>query len=368
MRVKDAYRIEPIGIIRMNRRSFTIEIVEQLPENAFVIDNTKEGFFSFLNYPLEIEIYLSNVCNFSCFYCFIEKGREVMSRDIVESTFKFARKYGVYIISILGGEPLHPLTFPLLEYIVRKYSEDFYLNLTTNAYFIDNRRIKILKGLENNEGVLNVTFLGGKEEYYRIAGLKTNKVIENIEKIDEKLRYALLIPILPQNYRWLLNNLRDFIESLDNISAVVFRQITPKNMKVRGKIFENKQFFKRLSVILEKIRDIEIRISFDVPFAFSYFKVNPPRNILDLLYSRCGGGVRWISVFWDGSVYPCSLSFGMKEYFMGNILKEDIKMRRICERAIPQCLDCKYYLGCTGCPLYVKLLGIEVDDRCPLRK
>ena len=102
-------------------------------------------------------------------------------------------------------------------------------------------------------------------------------------------------------------------------------------------------------------------------------KEGPP----ELAQVRCPAGTTKLGVLPDGSVYPCNLFFGQKEFFLGNLLSEpfsDIWQHRTlayfrspvqnpCART-----SCRLYARCHGgCPAHSFVLTNDLaapDPRC----
>lgn len=97
----------------------------------------------------------------------------------------------------------------------------------------------------------------------------------------------------------------------------------------------------------------------------------------ELAQVRCPAGTTKLGIMPDGSVYPCNLFFGKKEFLLGNVLSDSFQdiwhhqslsyFRSLAENPCAQ-KACRYHAQCHGgCPAHSLLLAndlTEPDPRC----
>ncbi len=86
----------------------------------------------------------TNACNLRCLHCMRDKleDRRFIPLDVVQKVLREAKTYGIWFVSLTGGEPtLHPQLEELLETIA---GEDFNFRLITNGFQFKSKVLPIL--------------------------------------------------------------------------------------------------------------------------------------------------------------------------------------------------------------------------------
>lgn len=166
-------RIEPEGIHYYCRKSGT----------HILFDEIKTASSNFSIAPRTMSIAITNECDFSCSYCYVNLQDQYLAKERIIEYCKQLDKLGTFDIAFGGGEPtLHPD----LPYICKTLWNETGLgiSITTHGHLLTFELIEQLKG--------NISFI-------RIS-------IDGVEPIYSKLRKKPLAPLLAN-----LSNLRDKI-------------------------------------------------------------------------------------------------------------------------------------------------------------
>lgn len=147
-----------------------------------------------LNYPISIDLELTNHCNFSCLFCPIGRKEEYkkkigFSKLLYEDVVKLVRelkennvKLKTFRFSMMGESTLHP-DFDRITKLVSQSNISDYLELTTNGSTLSKK--KIIPIIENKINILRVSIYGLNDKEYK-KNTKTNK--NNFELIKKNLK------------------------------------------------------------------------------------------------------------------------------------------------------------------------------------
>jgi len=111
------------------------------------LGKNKDKYANMGNFPLLVDVELTNMCNFSCAMC--PTGNETIQRKsgyMTDATFLAildeAVKYGVAMRFVRWGEPLlHPQCFEFIS-TAKKYGVPTHMN--TNGYFMDDECVELM--------------------------------------------------------------------------------------------------------------------------------------------------------------------------------------------------------------------------------
>ena len=152
-----------------------------------------------LDFPLSIDLELTNHCNFSCSFCPIgEKDKyeekvgfsKITYKDvekIVNELKKNNIKLKTFRFSMMGESILHP-EFDKISKLVGQSKISDYIELTTNGSTLSKK--KILPIIENNINILRVSIYGLNENDYKIS-TKTHNKFDLIKKNLINLKEAI---------------------------------------------------------------------------------------------------------------------------------------------------------------------------------
>ena len=158
-------RVEPQGLHYYCRKTGTHILFDEV--------ETKPSAFSLA--PRTISIAITDQCNFTCSYCYVDlKDRYLRKEDIIRFCKELDR-FGTFDIAFGGGEPtLHPDLIEICETIWN--NTDLGISITTHGHNLNGTYISRLKN--------NISFI-------RVS-------IDGIEPIYSKLRKKSLDNLLPK--------------------------------------------------------------------------------------------------------------------------------------------------------------------------
>jgi len=97
---------------------------------------------------MQLTLHVTNQCNLSCKYCFVKRGPERMSREVVFAAVKLGMENkNTSGLLFYGGEPLleRELIYDVVDYakdIKKKTGHTFYYKITTNGVLLDEEFLK----------------------------------------------------------------------------------------------------------------------------------------------------------------------------------------------------------------------------------
>lgn len=183
----------------------------------------------------KIKLFITDDCLLNCRYCFVRKGRAVMSETAAKDAVRFlAGSDGAEkAILLYGGEPL--LAFDLIRTIVRSArleagsrGKSVAISVATNGLSVDESKLTFFR---ENRVKLSISIDGDRETHVadRLAGSPYA-----YENVTDSIRLAL------------------DVLSPENVSALV--AVTPENAK---KLYENLSAVRRLGVANFNIEPIQ---------------------------------------------------------------------------------------------------------------
>jgi radical SAM protein with 4Fe4S-binding SPASM domain len=272
---------------------------------------------------------------------------------------------GTAEIDILGGEPL--LIPWIKDFIAYTTGAGFSINISTNGSLPDI--VNELAHIDTHALTIGFSLLGFEKTHKRltmsdnfsktIEGIKTvqasgkNPIVKSAltkENFNEIHELALYLSELGVKKYFLLHE--DIMGRKEQTSFFSFPQFW--------------QFYTNLKTIIKRVIELDF-----VSASGFCMSIDNPRG-------RCNAGLTKIAVMPDGSAFPCNLFAGFKNFYLGNILKDDIETiwgndilhffrdenhKNICKEH-----ECIHYLTCRGgCPAHSYFIyGTvdRVDPRC----
>lgn len=267
---------------------------------------------------MDVSFWVTSDCNLSCKYCYEgkEKKQIYMSRDIVDKSIEYTFKYlkninkNDFRVQIHGGEPF--LAFDTIKYLVYRVKDECNrrnINVsfltTTNGTIMNDDIIEFIK---KEMPSISISLDGTKETHDNIRLYKSGKgshstTLKNSLKLLNNSVYVRI------------RNTFDS-ESVGNLSKDI-KYLIDKGFKCISSapnVFDenwSEESIKRLEKQVKKIK--------------SYVKEEDKIliNLIDKnLYKTkgaCEGGKTSINIYPDGSIYPCTIVTGNKEFCIGNI-------------------------------------------------
>ena len=190
-------------------------------------------------------------CNFNCWYCYEDRSKGLMNKEIVNATIKFientVKKKSSFFLDWYGGEPL--LCYEkIMKPISEKTKEFCELNnvflesqITTNGYLLNEKMLSLFRDI--NMQSIQITLNGPKEIHNRVRYQKNttdsyDKIVNNIVLLAENLNPKALI--------LRINFAKDYFDLITKV-------IESFPLQVR----------KKIKVLIKQIDQDQERISFD---------------------------------------------------------------------------------------------------------
>jgi len=256
---------------------------------------------------------------------------------------------GIPEIDIIGGEPL--LLPWITEFIFHATERGIKINISTNGSLPDviSRLSKIPSDL------LDIGFsIHGSREIHESLTMSRNfsKAVTGITNLISAGKNPIVKSILmPEN-----------IDEICNLVSYLKDLGVKRYYLIYEDIIGRKNFLPYFS--FPEFRDFYSKIkaaagdALEVGFvAASGFFSN------DKSCCRCSAGTEKFALLPDGSVFPCNLFAGFKEFYLGNIFENrvetimrsevlDFFIKHDCKNRCTK-TECKYYMTCRGgCPAH----------------
>jgi radical SAM protein with 4Fe4S-binding SPASM domain len=231
-------------------------------------------------------------CNMSCSFCF-NAGLGVIDDMEVEEFREMASvlsRRGITSVDVLGGEPtLHKKIEELIGIALEAALK---VTMSTNG-----TQIRVMQRLME-------TFGKGCGLGISVNG---EDITENLESFI--ISYKPPVKSLFREGEELPSMIQTMVSKGVDEYYLIYPDISPDT---REYAVPFQRFHERISELRRNIPEIcPVYCSGFLPDAEMY---------PELLCSRCAAGVTKLGIMPDGSVYPCNLFFGMREFYLGNIL------------------------------------------------
>jgi radical SAM protein with 4Fe4S-binding SPASM domain len=241
--------------------------------------------------PDYIQFYPTVRCDKSCSFCFNDMLAQV--DDMPFASFKRmidrVTAAGVQVIDIIGGEPT--LHADLLHMIGHANQKKMKVNLSSNG-----RDPALLAGIMHHFQRVTVGVSVNERQTLGALGrfiTKHRPVVKTVYGRD--VDHGLLGDILAMNPGRLYLLYRDALAPEDLADALPFDRF---------------------------VDDVRQRYGDRVGTVSCSGFLPDLDNYPQLLRVRCPAGTTKLGIMPDGSVYPCNLFFGKKEFLLGNILSD----------------------------------------------
>jgi len=372
---KEEYEITQNILKDPNNFSFNskeeLELKENLKKGGFLIEEDDDEFESlklknridrFSNSYLGLTIVPTLNCNFNCFYCYEEKKKIDMSKEVEDAIVKFVRNRinNVKSLSVswYGGEPT--LRIEQIERLTKKFKKlckekgcSYSAGIVSNGYLLDRDMAKTLKRLSVNS--VQITIDGPKEVHDKRRVLRNgkgtfDKIIDNIKNIHDILRVSVRVNVDRDNAERVFE-LFDYIEKIGlknkiSINIGHVKDYTDACLGIAKNCFSLPEFAKFKVFFQEKI----------IKRGFSSFEYPRVRMGAACTADRLNTFV----ITPNGNIFKCwtEVAFS-EEYSVGNILKEPTSAQKRNWRKWllwdpyenPECIHCNILPICNGgCP------------------
>ena len=188
-------------------------------QDLFLDDNFTETGETGKYYPRVLNLELTDKCNFYCGHCYKEakiQNKVFLSEKILDKLYsEYAGK--IAVLHLTGGEPL---LYPKLDKYVRKLSEKFCINITTNGSLVHTWSEEMISKVNN----FQISLYGYDEESYEYV-TKTKgsfkKVIQTMDRLNELGKFFTIGITLN---KVVCDNIEKYITLLKkyNVSKIIF--------------------------------------------------------------------------------------------------------------------------------------------------
>jgi radical SAM protein with 4Fe4S-binding SPASM domain len=270
-----------------------------------------------------------------------------MPYDKVLEVINLLDKYGVFRITLTGGEPL--IRNDIFNIINELKSRSFCVDMNTNGTLITEEVSRKLKnvGLDS----IRISLDGSNQishDYFRgVKGsfTKAIKAIELLKKDNHRVNITTIINRLN------MNEIEDIYKIINNyeIEEWHFFRLLPTGNAVNNKelILDKKEYIQVMREVKKiKNRNSKTNISFNDPI-YSLIDIKSSDN------GGCGAGKLYLGINTKGEFSLCpSMSKPIGNIFDENL--ENIFAKKIVREArnnslIKKCVNCKYNNICGGC-------------------
>lgn len=282
------------------------------------------------SYPITLMLSLTNQCNLSCPYCFVDQNNKTMAYSTAEQAIEWLK--GNYIhrgydlnnhkmsINFFGGEPL--LYFDsLIKPLVEKYKDIVSFGITTNGILLDEDIVDFF--YENN--IQPLLSFDGVEQVQNSQ--RPGKNINSFEKVLRNIPYLLIrFPDTVMRATLTKDSIPYMFQSVIMAEELGFRSITfcPNAFEDWDEdIFKQLHYqYEKISLyIYKKLLNNEFPIQVDpIISAFQTIESTIENGaVFNNAIMRCGLGTNTCAITPEGLIVPCQEKTSKPEYNIGNI-------------------------------------------------
>jgi radical SAM protein with 4Fe4S-binding SPASM domain len=300
------------------------------------------------NAPDYIQFYPTIHCNRSCDFCFNRSlpAMPDMSLSDFSHMLNTLAKQSVKTLDIMGGEPtLHP---DIAQFARAAGQRGLRVNISSNGTNIEMLKALISAGSHVNAGI----------SINDRATFKHLKTFIQRHKPIVKMVYAKSVDLVLMTEILQLNPKMFYLIYRDVLSHDELQMSVP--------------FYQFMSLAQQ-----QRYAASNVGTVFCSGFLPDTQQYPELAHVRCPAGTTKLGVMPDGSVYPCNLFFGKKEFLLGNILTDKFEaiwnhtalsfFRTFKENRCPR-KTCELHAQCHGgCPAHAFILTNDLsgpDPRC----
>ncbi len=297
--------------------------------------------------PDYIQWYPTLRCNRACDFCFNRSLSPLPDMTAADFTAMLCTldRAGVRTLDIMGGEPT--LHVDIVAFVREAASSGFSINISSNG---------------SNPGVLSELMDAGEAVTVGIS-INDGETLVRLRDFIQEHR-----PVVKSLFS--RNTDHDMIGDILSLQPKKFYLIYRDALHQR-ELGDTVPFPEFATTIENSFPSAQVGTVFCSGFL-------PDRSSLpELAAVRCPAGTTKLGVLPDGSVYPCNLFFGMKDFFLGNLLRSPFEhilqhQALACFRSFAgnPCTQavCRFHAQCHGgCPAQSLLLAGNLsapDPRC----
>lgn len=378
-------------------QSASLQITKYLFDKGLLRETPTPMRYSALEFPkpekvksLSSWFHINNGCNLGCDYCFVNKDKAKMTREIMiqslDRIYNTAALHDLNAVTIkfAGGEPTLSVDdmFWCYDYLTEKFEGKeikLHFAILTNGTILNDKLLEFLK--RDNVG-LSISLDGFGEESHDIhryfVNSKTKKgswkfIIKNIEKLIENGVNPFIMATVSEETADTLPDLVEwvFTKGLRTRLSVV-RQPNSTWDNIQQRKHEYKKLNDKMIASFEKAFTLLENERFNLNLRYAM-------NICELHFEQpsytatCGIGTNHIVIQEDGKLASCPMTLketnveatddlltSIRKTFPFNPAKRN-------ESTEKNCLDCNWFPVCTsGCPVNNERVTGEAFTISPL--
>jgi len=326
-------------------------------------------------------IHVTNDCNMSCDYCYIEKNGQKMTketaRQVVESLYRTASRHPEYLgikYVLAGGEPLTnlPIVEELLSYSLSKSEEtniQHRVGIITNGTILNDHILKLIRQYNCYVSV-SLDGLGtyNRKRHYKNGEATVKDILKNLNDLKRiGTRLFVLITITKDNINGLPQITEYLLEHQIGFRYSLYRDL--KNGNHIGAMSE------QLIRVLERCYNLIEKKMPSTPLRI-YHKF-ADTCITHPIHRACGINQNSVRISYDGKVYLCQTDIA-RRLPIGHLNEGDLLQCVQSQTVFPdltkypsvemyeKCSECEWHFQCGGgCPLLTKLAYGRVNIPSP---
>ncbi len=290
-----------------------------------------------------------------------------MKKQDAFSVIELCLGIGIPEIDILGGEPL--LVPWLKEFILESTGSGITVNLSTNGASPE----LIDKYINIDTDSLNVGFslLGLSETHNHLTRSHNfSRAVDGIRTMISAGQNPIVKSVLMREN---MNEIRDLVYYLSELGVKRYYLLHEDIIgREPGNSFSFPEYYEFYSMLKSEMEDVmNIGSVAASGFRSGDVPLIPPQP------GRCDAGMKKMAVMPDGSVFPCNLFFGMKDFKLGNIFRDSpvqiwmnplLDIFRKSEKNRCNTNQCEHFSYCRGgCPAHIHCFYgsfDKIDPRC----
>ncbi len=300
----------------------SIEVVKDGCFNGYILDNAFVGSHNHLSAPTSIDLQLTRYCNLKCEYCLYDAGlpqdRELTMSEL-DGLFSQLCSLGVYIVNIVGGEPLGRKDFPDVIGMANKYG--LCVNVATNAALATKIMEERLTGLSINSFKISLD-AGSEKIYDNIRGVRSyRKVMRGIGHLRAACPQAKVyfhVNVFRDNCSEIPSIVKKAEEH--GVDKLIFDLVLPvgRASKAIKQVLNQDEAKKTIKIIdnIAQSNPLHIEVNALVP------PLRPVRRAFEGLGCECGRTELFISS--NGLIYPSILLSSFPAWKVGDIRKNKL--------------------------------------------
>jgi uncharacterized protein len=326
---------------------------------------------------LTVIVKASGTCNLQCDYCYAARNfskASMMSFEVIEALIKGFEdsNYEKLDFNWHGGEPLlaeknfFKKAFELQKYYgITKHPENILNRIQTNGTLIDKSWIETFNCLDLDVGLSidGPEVIHNLHRKFRSGRGSFNSTQRNILKlIDSKVPVELLcvishesISYIDEIYSFFSNISSKFLEMVESVNFMPSYEVRPDSKELIPETITAEEYAKFMIELFDKWF-IDDDTSFNIVFFEEIITV-----LLGGKPTLCHmkrGCNNFITIEPSGDVYPCDRFSGIQDFYLGNLLKDDINTILHSENRNKYfdavlnhsslCLNCEWFKLCQG--------------------